>query len=657
MALLLATLMATSAASVPTTSAPTVVPEIVPEIIIVTATPLGDSSDALSQGVAVISRLDAANSSIAGGIGEAISGLPGVRATYYGPNASRPIIRGLGEDRIRLLLNGLAGIDASTVSPDHAPAIDGLEAVSIEVLKGPAALRFGSNAIGGVVNVVDGRLPLALPDKAIDGEVFLGTSSVENAKSGAFQISGTTGDYVFRLDGLARANDDYEVPSFVQTDALRRITGDTSDGTAFNTRGEIWAMGASGAWITDRTNVALSVRETKSTYGIPGEDAFIDLKQTRVDGRVILKDLGLIDSLTLSATSGAYTHSEIEFSGETGTVFENQGYEGRIEARLKPMGNFDGLYGLQFGSNDFSAAGEEAFILPVTIEQIGLFGFQRYKAASWGGEVGARFEQRTYSGLAGQRDFDLGSGSASVFATPFEGVRVTLSISHTQRAPTEVELFANGPHAATGAFEIGDADLQTETAQSVELGLTWRLGGWRIQSNFWRAKFDGFVAFSPTGEIEDELPVFAVTQADAVLSGYELKVAGPIWKGARWSLLGDAALDYVKGRYYERGSIARLPPQLTMVGVDWRFDTLSVRGEVQVLADQTKVAAFETTTAGSTTYNVRFGWKPSKLQDAFEVTLEGRNLSDEDVREATSFLKDQLPKPGRSVRVSLLARF
>lgn len=654
MALLLATLMATSAASaVSTTAAPTVAPEIV----IVTASPLGDSSDALSQGAGVIARLDAANASIAGGIGEAISGLPGVRATFYGPNASRPIIRGLGEDRIRLLLNGLAGIDASTVSPDHAPAIDGLEAVSIEVLKGPAALRFGSNAIGGVVNVVDGRLPSALPDKAIGGDVFLGTSSVENAKSGAFQLSGTTGDYVFRLDGLARSNDDYEVPGFVQTEALRAITGDTNEGTAFNTRGEIWALGASGARITDRINLALSVRETKSTYGIPSEEAFIDLSQTRVDGQVVLKSIGFIDSLALSATTGDYKHSEIELSGQTGTVFENQGYEGRIEARLKPMGSFDGLYGLQFGSNDFSAAGEEAFILPVTIEHVGLFGFQRYKAAGWGGEIGARFEQRTYSGLAGQRDFDLGSGSASIFATPFEGVRATLSLSRTQRAPTEVELFANGPHAATGAFEIGDADLQTETAESVELGLTWRLGDWRVQSNFWRAEFDGFVAFSPTGETEDDLPVFAVTQADAVLSGYELQVTGSIWRGARWSLSGDAALDYVQGRYAGGGFIARLPPQLTTIGLDWRSDTLSARGEVQILSDQTKVAAFETITAGSTTYNLRLGWKPATLGDAFEVTLEGRNLTDEDVREATSFLKDQLPKPGRSVRVSLLTRF
>jgi iron complex outermembrane recepter protein len=300
MALLLAALMATTAIAAPN-------PDTTTEVIIVTASPLGNSSDALSQGVSVVTRLDAANASITGGIGEAISGVPGVRATFYGPNASRPIIRGLGEDRIRLMLNGLAGIDASTISPDHAPAIDGLDADAIEVLKGPAALRYGSNAIGGVVNVVDGRLPLKLPEKVIEGEVFLGASTAESAKSGAFRLSGTSGNYVFRLDGLARSSDDYNIPGFAQTPAQRVLTGDETEGTAINTRGEIWAIGASGARITDRTNFALSVRETNSNYGIPGEEAFIELEQTRIDARAIIKDLGFLDSLTLSATSGDYT--------------------------------------------------------------------------------------------------------------------------------------------------------------------------------------------------------------------------------------------------------------------------------------------------------------------------------------------------------------
>lgn len=638
-------------------TAPAQLPAAVPDVIIVTATALGDKSDALTQGVAVVSRLEAAQGSVAGGIGEALSGLPGVRATFYGPNASRPIIRGLGEDRIRLLLNGLTGIDASTISPDHAPAVDGLDAEAIEVLKGPAALRFGSNAIGGVVNVVDGRLPLVLPQKAISGDIFLGASSAESAKSGAFRVSARTGNYVFRFDGLARSSKDYDIPDFSQTAVSRAQTGDTSRDTAFNTRGEIWAIGASGARITDRTNLAVSVRKTQSQYGIPNEEAFIDLEQTRYDARAIIQDLGFIDALTISATSGDYRHAEIEFSGDVGTVFENAGYEGRVEARLKPYGNFDTLVGVQFGSNDFSALGEEAFVLPVTIEQAGVFGFQRFQASNWKGELGLRFERRAYSGLAGQREFDLASGALGVSVTPFDGVRLSLNASQTQRAPTEIELFADGPHAATQAFEIGNPNLKIETANAFEGGIGWRRSGWTAKLDLWRADFKGFVAFAPTGGIEDELPVFAVTQADARLTGYELEVTAPIWTGKGWSLGADLALDQVEGRYNDGTNIARMPPRLVTFGLEGRSARLTLRGEVQTLSDQTKLAAFETATEGATTYNVAIGWKPLVDNDALELRLEGRNLSDEDVREHTSFLKDKLPKPGRSVRLSLRAQF
>jgi iron complex outermembrane recepter protein len=256
MALVTATLMAVAVAALTLSPAT--------EVIIVTATPLGDKSDALSQGVSVVTRLEAANASLSGGIGEALTGLPGIRATSYGANASRPIIRGLGEDRIRLMLNGLAGIDASTISPDHAPAIDGLDADRIEILKGPSALRFGSNAIGGVVNVIDGRLPLVLPEQGTQGELFLGGSTVDTAKAGAFRLSNSSGKYVVRIDGLARSNDDYDIPGFAQSKPLRSLTGDDTQDVAFNTRGEIWAIGASAARISDRTNFAVSARNTRS---------------------------------------------------------------------------------------------------------------------------------------------------------------------------------------------------------------------------------------------------------------------------------------------------------------------------------------------------------------------------------------------------------
>jgi iron complex outermembrane receptor protein len=627
------------------------------ETIVVTASSLGDPSDAISQGVAVINRGEALQASISGGIGETLAGIPGVRSTFYGVNASRPIVRGLGEDRIRLVLNGLQGIDASTISPDHAPAIDGLDAEGIEVLKGPAALRYGGNAVGGVVNVVDGRLPTKLPEKPFAGEIFLAGSTAEDAGTAAFKLVGTRGNGVLRVDGFRRESQDYRVPGFSQTAALRAVTGDDTEGTAFNTRGEIWALGGSVARITDRTSLALATRQTKSNYGIPGEEAFIELSQTRYDFQASIKDLGFLDTLTFSITTGDYSHSEIEFDGAIGTVFTNEGYEGRLEARHRSIGDLDGVFGLQFAANDFAAEGDEAFILPVTIETVGAFWVERFNQENWGAEVGARYEQRDYSGLAGARTFDLGSFSASAFVKPIDGLRLSLNAGYTERAPTEVELFADGPHAATQAFEIGDADLKTETAISLEGVARWQIGGATVDLNVWRSSFDGFIAFNPTNQIEDDLPVFLVSQKDATLSGAELHVTWPLGQVAGWSVVGDGGMDTVRGSYDGGGAIARMPPAMVTLGLEAKSPQMRVRAEVQSIAEQTRSAAFETKTAGSTALNALWSWRPVQSNDRIELTFEGRNLTNEDIREHTSFLKDYLPKPGRSIRVSLKGSF
>jgi iron complex outermembrane receptor protein len=627
------------------------------ETIVVTASSLGDPSDAISQGVAVINRGEALQASISGGIGETLAGIPGVRSTFYGVNASRPIVRGLGEDRIRLVLNGLQGIDASTISPDHAPAIDGLDAEGIEVLKGPAALRYGGNAVGGVVNVVDGRLPTKLPEKPFSGEIFLAGSTAEDAGTAAFKLVGTRGNGVLRVDGFRREGQDYKIPGFSQTAALRAVTGDDTEGTAFNTRGEIWALGGSVARITDRTSLALATRQTKSNYGIPGEEAFIELSQTRYDFQASIKDLGFLDTLTFSITTGDYSHSEIEFDGAICTVFTNEGYEGRLEARHRSIGDLDGVFGLQFAANDFAAEGDEAFILPVTIETVGAFWVERFNQENWGAEVGARYEQRDYSGLAGARTFDLGSFSASAFVKPIDGLRLSLNAGYTERAPTDVELFADGPHAATQAFEIGDADLKTETAISLEGVARWQIGGATVDLNVWRSSFDGFIAFNPTNQIEDDLPVFLVSQKDATLSGAELHVTWPLGQVAGWSVVGDGGMDTVRGSYDGGGAIARMPPAMVTLGLEAKSPQMRVRAEVQSIAEQTRSAAFETKTAGSTALNALWSWRPVQSNDRIELTFEGRNLTNEDIREHTSFLKDYLPKPGRSIRVSLKGSF
>ncbi|KAF0184247.1 MAG: iron complex outermembrane recepter protein [Hyphomonadaceae bacterium] len=636
--------------------APPPPPPIEQHVIVVTASALSSSKDAINQGVIVLNREAALLNSAGGGIGETLAGQAGVRATFFGPNASRPIIRGLGEDRIRLLSNGLQGIDASTISPDHAAAVDGLEAQSIEVLKGATALRFGSNAVGGVVNIVDGRLPSRITREGVSGDFFAGLNPRDKASSLAGNISYSTDNFVFRLDGLRRQSGDYSIPGFAQTSDIRAVTGDDTQGHVFNSGGEIWVLGGGLGFIGDNARLAISARETGSDYGIPGEEANIELKQNRIDMAGALNFDFVVKELSFAVSNGNYSHAEIEHSGAIGTIFRSSGYEGRVEGRTSKIGNFEGVFGLQIGDRDFAAIGDEAFILPVNIKNNGAFAIGHFETEAWGSEFGIRRDVANYSGLAGRRNFDSNSASLSGFIKPMEGLRLALTLAQTTRNPTEVELFAYGPHAATQSFEIGDVNLRAETARSVELAAIYRAPKTNIELNFWRANFDDFVSFNPTGLIEDGLPVFQASQKDAELSGYELVAHHHLGVLSGAEIRGDIALDFVRGKYVVGGNIARMPPASVTFGLEALFANFTAKAEVQFLDNQNKIAQFETATNRAQIYNLEFNFTPPSF-DKWSISAQLQNITDQEVREHTSVLKDYLPRPGRTVNISAHYRF
>jgi iron complex outermembrane recepter protein len=681
-----ATTSSTAAAAAAAAHAP---PVDETEIVVVTASALGDRQDRVAQGVSVLSAAEAVTGSIGGTLGETLAGLPGVRATFYGPNASRPVIRGLGEDRIRVLSNGLTGIDASTQSPDHAPTADGLEATSIEVLRGPSALRYGGNAIGGVVNVVTGLIPLSPVEGRVDGAAFAGVSTAEEARSaGAAVTLDAGGGLKLRAEGWRRESGDYAIPGFVESERLRRAEGEEDDeaerGTVPNSAGEASAMGLGIGWTGAGIEAGLGVRGQSSLYGIPGthhdhhgdEDhgddhgddheeeeggPVIDLEQTRVDARLAFLSLPVFESVSLAATWGDYEHAEIEPGGEVGTVFANTGWEARVEAKQQPreLGSlvWTGLSGIQLGRNDFSAVGEEAFVPPVEIAQRGIFAVQRLDWGQMRLEGGARLEHRSYETATRKRAFDLASFALSAGWTPDERLTATLSVSRTERAPTEIELFADGPHVATSTYEIGNPDLEIESGLSLEASARWRSGPLALDASLWRIDFQNFATFLPTGAVIDDLPVVVIFQEDALLTGGEvgarlaLGQAGPL----EWSLSAD--VDWVEGRYDRAGPIPRIPPVTATLGVDATGDIWRARAWVTHSADQTDVSAKELPTDSATTLNARLGWKPVETEGRVEIVLEGTNLTDAEVREHTSFLKDLLPKPGRSIRLSVRATF
>ena len=634
--------------------APTALPPQEADVVIVTASALSSRKDAINQGVIVINRETALIKSMNGGLGETLAGQPGVRATFFGPNASRPIIRGLGEDRIRILSNGMLGIDASTISPDHSPAIDGLEAQSVEVLKGAAALRFGANAVGGVVNLIDGRLPTRLGKDGISGDVFVGASQRDDIKSAAGALSYVKGDFVFKIDGVRRSSGDYSIPGFAQTDAMRAITGDDTEGRVFNSGGEITILGASLGYVGETANIAASARDTNSEYGIPGEEANIKLEQTRFDFAASQKLSGPLALISFNATTGEYEHAEVEFSGEVGTVFKSQGYEMRLEARSAKIGNFEGLFGGQISDKDFEAIGDEAFILPVNVKNQGIFAISNYETDKWGTQFGVRSENVKYSGLAGRRNFDASSSSIGGFVKPIDNLRLALTFANTRRVPTEVELFADGPHAATQSYEIGNPNLRIETAKSIELASHWESGKTHFEANIWQAKFDNFIAFGPTGDVIDDLPVFEVSQRIAELNGYEFTLNQEIGEIGSLAFAASVAIDYVRGKYSLGENVPRMPPLSTTLGLKAKIGGLNLDANVQILEKQAKIAAFETPTKGANILNFGAAYRPAANPN-WLLHFEVQNATDEEVREHTSVLKDFLPRPGR--RLSLSARY
>jgi iron complex outermembrane recepter protein len=648
-------------------------------VVIVTAPLEGEQASTL-QGVSALVRADVLDR-LAPSLGETVAHLPGVSSTFYGPGASRPIIRGLGDDRVRILQNGIGAIDAASASPDHAVTSEPASATRIEVLRGAAALAYGGNAIGGVVNVIDQAIPTTVPDRSLLGEAVVTGSSVDEGRAASLGLGASAGSLALRLELATRATQDYAIPGLLRSADARRADPLAPGvreiaGRAPNsfTDGTQWSIGA--AWSGEAGFIGAAWRRLDFDYGLPPsagetEGGSIDLKQSRFETRGEWKrQIGLFDRFDYSAQVVDYEHAELEEDGSVGTLFTNSGWEARLEAHHGGFaGRLEGAIGLQALDTDFAAEGEEAFITPTQTREVGLFTVQRYDANAWGLEAGARIERRDLDNDGGgSRDFTATSLSIGGFARPAPGWFAGLTLARTERAPTGVELFADGPHAATGAFERGDPDLGKETALSLEGALRRETARVRFELNLYHARFEDYVALLPTGLVwledddvivpvgaapddEKRLPVFDYRARDARFTGGEISIAAELARFGDWAVKGDAAFDWVRASFDGGGSLPRIPAASFTTGIELDSERWVLRAEAAYTADQDRVAAFETGTSSSTVVNLRAAWRPLGPQEGLRIVLEGRNVTDEEVREHASFLKDVLPKPGRDVRL------
>ncbi len=642
-------------------------PEDDSNVVVITGVGPARSSDEMIASTTVLSE-DALVERLSGGLGDTLAGLPGIATTAFGPGASRPIIRGLGAERVQVLTNGIGVVDASAASPDHAVTGDPLGAERIEILRGPASLAYGGGATGGVVNVIDGLIVEKKPDAAFSGSLYGGLTSADEGKQAAARVTGVWGDFVGVLNGSWADSKDVDIPGFALSEGARAqaITDGVdpatfANGTLPNSAVETKSVSAGLSWVGDNLFLGGAVRKLDDRYGTVAEPTvFIELEQTRYDVRGGIKfDDGVLKSIVASGSKVDYEHTEFEGPGEPGTRFTNDGWEARIEAQHAALAGIEGSFGLQSSSRDFAAIGDESVISPTQTDQTGVFVYETFDQGDWGVEGGLRYDTVDVDNIiGGKRSFEPWNASFGGHMHVGDHVFLGASIAGTERAPTDLELFANGPHLATGQFLVGDANMQTEKGVNYELTARWEDDAFNLSGSLYRFDFDRFVYLQDTGTVEpgpeEDLPIFDYVQAGATFTGFEVQAdakLGNVW-GVDWK--ADASADFVRAKLKAGGNLPLIPPLTVNAGLEGEMNGVTGRIGVQYAAEQDDFASFETRTDSYTTVDARLGFD---IADGVHLILEGKNLTDEEVRLHTSPLKDIAPMAGRNFRVAVRADF
>ena len=611
-------------------------------------------------------------------LAETLNGLPGVSSSWFGPNANRPVIRGLDGERVRVLSNAGASLDASTLSFDHAVPIDPLFVERIEVLRGPGALLYGGSAIGGVVNALDNRIPKA-PVNGVGGSAELRLGGAENERGSAALVEAGNGNFAVHVDAFGRRTSDLRVPRYTPVeDGVLQGEATRVRNSAARTRGG--ALG--GAWTFGTGHLGASVDTYDSRYGVVAEpDVLIQMKRDHFGLSGEARELGgPIRTARVQLNHTRYQHEEIEGSGAIGTTFKTRGTEARVELEHAPLGPVRGLVGAQAEDFDFSALGEEAFVPSTRTRRQAVFVTEALDWSLGTLSAGVRFEHAKVSsegdadpampkfGVAAQRSFSLRSASiGNVWKlAPQWSLHTTFSAS--ERAPTSFELYANGVHAATGTFELGDPALATERGNNIDLAVEWKSGTDRLRLGAYSASFSRFIALEATGndvtQTADDgsvttFPEYAFRSVRAKLNGIEIEgrhrlLASP------WTLDLSGKLDFTRARNADTGeALPRIAPMRVALGLDAGAGPWSGRIELEHAAAQDRVPATDSRTAGysllSLALSRQFSWGTRRA--LWFVKLN--NATDKLAYNASTIetVRGLAPLPGRSVKTGVRVDF
>ena len=635
-------------------------------------------------------------------LGDAVNNEPGISTSNYAPGASRPIIRGQSAHRVMVLENGVSSGDVSALSDDHAVSIEPIHAERIEILHGPATLRYGPEAVGGLVNVINNRIPQMLPEQVFSYELQLEHATVSEGDTISLDLNGKLQNFTWHFDALDRNTKDYDIDGYADEDdpenkgTLKNSDIDTED----------YSLG--GSYITDKFLFGFSYSNLDSNYGLPGGHAHghedehdedehdeehhdedehdeehhdeeintrIDLKQKRYDAQLeFFKPFSNIETVLLRTTYNDYRHRERD--GEHSTTFDNESWNTRLEFVQHNGESQHNAFGIQYVDVEFSALGEEALIDPVDEQNVGIFALTKRAYDQWDLELGARLDRIEYDiDTARDKDFTTTSLSMGVINYVGDATLLKFNADFAERAPQNIALYANGAHLATEVYEIGSTDIDEETAFEFNLSLehigtdyTWKVNTfYNYMSDYiYLANTDenndgiaDLVDEDGDLELDGELTRGVFSNDDAIFYGFEAEFAKSLYKSDATDLTGRLFADYVRGEFddNELGNIPRMTPArlgLELMADYGAWDT-SIEGIF--VNEQKKVAKLESKTDDYLMLNARLTRTLHNANSTIKLFVKGENLLDEDARQHTSFRKNEVPLPGRNIRLGLSVHY
>jgi iron complex outermembrane recepter protein len=653
-----------------------------PEIL-VTASPLEQQADETATPVLTLTDDDLVHRRQAT-LGETLAGQPGINFDNFGGGAGRPVIRGQTAPRVQTLTDSANLQDASAISPDHAVNTEPLLLRGIEVLRGPAALLYGGGAIGGAINLLDEKVPTALPEGGIAGAVEGRFGTADDERSAVGGVTVGVGPFALRAEGVYRESNDYRVPGSFGDSRVRGSYNDTSTVT----------LGAS--WIGEGGYLGVAYTRQRSEYGLPGhshdyeschphgsslhcgghghdhghddddhdhdhdhdhddEVPFIKLRSERFDIRSEYRDpLPGFEKMRFRMSFTDYEHDEIE-EGEVSTTYRNKAHDIRFELTHKPIGGLRGVIGVQHSDSQFSALGDEAFLPESETRNTALFLMETFQAGPVRLELAARQEwQRIETTLNRRAEHNPFSISGAAIWDVGGDYSVALSVARSQRAPNTQELFARGVHLATNTFELGTATLDKETSRSFDLTLRKKAGATTFTIGAYHQDFDNYIYAQTLDQFED-FRLIRYTGVDATFTGIDGEIRHRFTPNLAASLFGD----YVRAKIKDGGGdLPRIPAGRLGGRIDGDWGPLSAEVEYYHVFSQDRVDDFETATPGYDMVNLTVAYHldlGTRVRP--EVFIRGTNLTNELAFNHASFIKNASPLRGRNVVIGLRTGF